>query len=495
MAALLSRERIVAGPGFNRWLVPPAALAIHLSIGMAYGFSVFWLPLSKAIGITAPVPCPDGMGFFQRMVATDCDWKISTLGWMFTLFFIFLGSSAAVFGRWLEHAGPRKAGVVAAFCWGGGFFISALGVHLHQIWLLWLGSGVIGGCGLGLGYISPVSTLIKWFPDRRGMATGMAIMGFGGGAMIGAPLADILMKHYATPTSVGVQETFLTMGALYFLTMLAGAFGYRVPPPDWKPAGWTPPVTQAAMITTRHVHVDQAWKTRQFWLLWAVLCLNVSAGIGVIGMSSPMIQEVFGGRLINLSGVPFGSLNEAQKAQLATVGAAFAALLSLFNIAGRIGWASLSDFIGRKRTYFIFFALGAALYASAPQAGRAGHVGLFVALFCLILTMYGGGFATIPAYLADIFGTQFVGAIHGRLLTAWSAAGILGPVLVNYIREYQIDQGVPAAQAYNVTMYLLAGLLVVGFFCNSAIRPVDDRHYMSEDDLARERGLLAAGRT
>jgi MFS family permease len=494
MAALLSRERIVAGPGFNRWLVPPAALAIHLSIGMAYGFSVFWLPLSKAIGITAPVPCPDGMSFFQRMVATNCDWKISTLGWMYTLFFVFLGSSAAVFGRWLEHAGPRKAGVVAAFCWGGGFLISALGVHLHQIWLLWLGSGVIGGCGLGLGYISPVSTLIKWFPDRRGMATGMAIMGFGGGAMIGAPLADILMKHYATATSVGVQETFLTMGAIYFLAMLAGAFGYRVPRPDWKPAGWTPPVTQAAMITTRHVHVDQAWKTRQFWLLWAVLCLNVSAGIGVIGMSSPMIQEVFGGRLIDLPGVPFGSLDQAQKAQLATVGAAFAALLSLFNIAGRISWASLSDFIGRKRTYFIFFALGAALYASAPQAGRAGHVALFVALFCLILTMYGGGFATIPAYLADIFGTQFVGAIHGRLLTAWSAAGILGPVLVNYIREYQIDRGVPAAQAYNVTMYLLAGLLVVGFLCNSAIRPVDERHYMSEDELARERGLLAASR-
>jgi MFS family permease len=413
---------------------------------------------------------------------------------MYTLFFVFLGSSAAVFGRWLEHAGPRKAGVVAAFCWGGGFFISALGVHLHQIWMLWLGSGVIGGCGLGLGYISPVSTLIKWFPDRRGMATGMAIMGFGGGAMIGAPLADLLMKHYATPTSVGVQETFLTMGAIYFLAMLAGAFGYRVPPPDWKPAGWIPPVTQAAMITTRHVHVDQAWKTRQFWLLWAVLCLNVSAGIGVIGMSSPMIQEVFGGRLINLSGVPFGSLNEAQKAQLATVGAAFAALLSLFNIAGRIGWASLSDFIGRKRTYFIFFALGAALYASAPQAGRAGHVGLFVALFCLILTMYGGGFATIPAYLADIFGTQFVGAIHGRLLTAWSAAGILGPVLVNYIREYQIDRGVPAAQAYNVTMYLLAGLLIVGFLCNLALRPVDERHYMSDDELTRERGLLAASK-
>jgi MFS family permease len=493
MAGLLSRERIVAGPGFNRWLVPPAALAIHLSIGMAYGFSVFWLPLSKAVGLTQPVECPDTMSFLQRVFATHCDWKISMLGWMFTLFFVFLGSSAAVFGRWLEHTGPRKAGVVAAFCWGGGFLISALGVHLHQISLLWLGSGVIGGCGLGLGYISPVSTLIKWFPDRRGMASGMAIMGFGGGAMIGAPLADRLMKHYATAGSVGVQETFVTMGVIYFIAMLAGAFGYRVPPTDWKPAGWVSPVKQTGMITARHVHVDRAWKTPQFWMLWAVLCLNVSAGIGVIGMASPMIQEVFGGRLIDLPGVALAQLSEAQKALLATVGAAFAALLSLFNIAGRIVWASLSDYIGRKRTYFIFFALGAVLYAAVPFAGRSGLVPLFVAIFCLILTMYGGGFATIPAYLADIFGTQFVGAIHGRLLTAWSAAGILGPVLVNYIREYQIDRGIPAAQAYNVTMYVLAGLLAAGFFANLAVRPVDERYYMSDDELARERGLATAG--
>ncbi|HEU5041311.1 MAG TPA: OFA family MFS transporter, partial [Gemmatimonadales bacterium] len=490
MAGLLSRERIVARPGFNRWLVPPAALAIHLSIGMAYGFSVFWLPLSRAIGITEPVPCPDTMSFLRTLVAADCDWKISTLGWMYTLFFVFLGSSAAVFGHWLEHAGPRKAGVVAAFCWGGGFLLSALGVHFHQIWLMWLGSGVIGGCGLGLGYISPVSTLIKWFPDRRGMATGMAIMGFGGGAMIGAPLADILMKHYATATSVGVEQTFLTMGTIYFVAMLAGAFGYRIPTADWKPAGWAPPAQRSAMITSRHVHVNQAWKTPQFWLLWAVLCLNVSAGIGVIGMASPMIQEVFGGKLIGLPGLSLRELDESQKAQLATIGAAFAALLSVFNIAGRISWASLSDYIGRKRTYFIFFALGATLYALAPFAGRVGSVTLFVILFCVILTMYGGGFATIPAYLADIFGTQFVGAIHGRLLTAWSAAGILGPVLVNYIREYQIDRGVPPAQAYNVTMYVLVGLLVAGFFCNLAVRPVADRWFMSDAEVEEERALL-----
>jgi MFS family permease len=452
--------------------VPPAALAIHLSIGMAYGFSVFWLPLSRAIGITEPAPG---------------DWKISTLGWMYTLFFVFLGSSAAVFGAWLERAGPRKAGVVAAFCWGGGFMISALGVYLHEIWLLWIGSGVIGGCGLGLGYISPVSTLIKWFPDRRGMATGMAIMGFGGGAMIGAPLADILMKHFATPTNVGVAKTFIAMGAIYFVAMLGGAFGYRLPPPGWKPAGWTPPAQKSAMITTRHVHVSQAWRTPQFWLLWMVLCMNVSAGIGVIGIASPMIQEIFGGSLIGIAKA-FNELTPAEKAQLATIGAGFAALLSVFNIFGRIGWASASDYLGRKRTYFIFFALGIALYSLAPFAGRTGSVTLFVVIFCIILTMYGGGFATIPAYLADLFGTQYVGAIHGRLLTAWSTAGVLGPVLVNYIREYQIDRGVPNAQAYNVTMYILAGLLVIGFICNLLVKPLDERHYMSHEELDAAQG-------
>jgi MFS family permease len=492
MGGLLSRERTIARPGFNRWLVPPAALAIHLSIGMAYGFSVFWLPLSKAIGITQPVACPADMSFLQTLVATTCDWKISTLGWMFTLFFVFLGSSAAVWGAWVERGGPRRAGVVAAFCWGGGFFISALGVWLHQIWLLWLGSGVIGGIGLGLGYISPVSTLIKWFPDRRGMATGMAIMGFGGGAMIGSPLADILMKHFATATSVGVWETFVTMGVIYFVAMMLGAFGYRVPREGWRPSGWTPPAAQqAVMITAGNVHVAEATRTPQFWLLWWVLCLNVSAGIGVIGMSSPMIQEVFGGRLVGLPGTALKDLAEAQKAQLATIGAAFAALLSVFNIAGRIGWASFSDYLGRKRTYFVFFALGTVLYALVPLAGRIGSTFLFASLFCIILTMYGGGFATIPAYLADMFGTRYVGAIHGRLLTAWSAAGILGPVLVNYIREFQLDRGVAPAQVYNVTMYVLAGLLVVGFFCNAAVRPVADRHYMT-DDAMREPALPGA---
>ncbi len=485
--SLLDKQRIVAEPGFNRWLVPPAALAIHLSIGMAYGFSVFWLPLSKAIGITTPVDCPADLSFFQRISATNCDWKLSMLGWMYTMFFVFLGSSAAIWGGWLEKVGPRRAGVVAAFCWAGGFFISALGIKTHQIWLMWLGSGVIGGCGLGLGYISPVSTLIKWFPDRRGMATGMAIMGFGGGALIGSPLADMLMKKFATPASVGVYETFLTMGAIYFVAMLCGAFGYRIPRPDWKPAGWVPKVQANAMVTTRHVDVHVAWRTPQFWFLWLVLCLNVSAGIGVIGMASPMIQEVFGGKLIGVPGT-LAELTTEQKAQVATIGAAFAALLSFFNIVGRFFWASTSDYIGRKKTYMIFFLLGILLYASAPHAGRSGSIALFAGIFCVIISMYGGGFATIPAYLADMFGTQYVGAIHGRLLTAWSTAGILGPVLVNYIREYQIQAGVPNAQAYNTTMYILAGLLVAGFVSNLMVRPVADRYFMNEAELAAARG-------
>jgi MFS family permease len=489
MAGFFSKERIIAAPGFNRWLVPPAALAIHLSIGMAYGFSVFWLPLSKAVGIDAPLACAEDVSFFARLFVSDCDWKISDLGWMFTLFFVMLGTSAAVFGHWLEHAGPRKAGAVAALAWGGGLLITALGVYHHQLWLMLLGSGVIGGIGLGLGYISPVSTLIKWFPDRRGMATGMAIMGFGGGAMIGAPLANTLMNFYATPTSVGVWETFATMGVVYFVAMMIGALGYRVPPSGWKPAGWTPPAGNGkAMITNRHVHVNEAHKTPQFWLLWAVLCLNVSAGIGVIGMASPMLQEVFGGALIGVAGT-LRELNTDQLMQVAAIGAGFAGLLSFFNIIGRIGWASSSDYLGRKLTYVIFFALGFVLYTLSPWAGGVGSVAIFVGIFCIILTMYGGGFATIPAYLADIFGTQHVGAIHGRLLTAWATAGILGPVIVNYMRDYQLDQGVPANEAYNVIMYMLAALLLLGLLCNLLVRPVAEKHYMTEAELEAERKI------
>ncbi|MBM3543679.1 MAG: OFA family MFS transporter [Alphaproteobacteria bacterium] len=492
---LLEKARIIAPSGYNRWLVPPAALAIHLCIGMAYGFSVFWVPLGRAVGVSQgidhPIPCPgDATTFFGKLAitakalfATSCDWTQFDLGWMFTLFFVLLGVSAALWGGWLERVGPRKAGVVAALCWCGGLMISAVGVYVHQLWMLWLGSGFIGGIGLGLGYISPVSTLIKWFPDRRGMATGMAIAGFGGGALIGSPLATMLMNHFATPTSVGVWETFVAMGLIYFVFMLGGAFGYRLPPPGWKPEGWTPPQNSHAMITDGHVQLKDAHKTAQFWLIWAVLCLNVSAGIGIIGAASPMLQETFGGMLFSDPSVGFAQFTDTQKAQAALVGAGFVGLFSLFNIAGRFFWASLSDKIGRKLTYYTFFALGFICYAAAPTLATLGWLALFAAAFCLIASMYGGGFATIPAYLADVFGTQFVGAIHGRLLTAWSTAGIVGPVIVNYMHDSRVAEGIPADQIYQPIFYVLAGLLVAGFIANMLIRPLPKKWFMKQEEV------------
>ena len=491
MFALLEKENTIAGPGFNRWLVPPAALAIHLCIGMAYGFSVFWLPLTKAIGISKSVACTgDDATFLGQAFASQCDWKISSLTFMFSLFFVILGSAAAIWGSWLERAGPRKAGVVAAVCWCGGLLISAYGVSVHQLWLMWLGSGVLGGIGLGLGYISPVSTLIKWFPDRRGMATGMAIMGFGGGALIGSPLADKLIKSFATPTSVGVAETFVTLAAVYFVFMMAGALSYRVPPSGWKPDGWTPPASASAnaMITTKQVSLSVAWRTPQFWLVWAVLMLNVAATIGIIGVASPMIQEIFGGHLIGVD-IRFTDLNPDQKKQIATIGAAFAGLFSLFNIAGRFFWASISDKLGRKLTYTIFFIAGALLYLSLPGSANAGSIAMFVGAICLIASMYGGGFATVPAYLADMFGTQMVGAIHGRLLTAWSTAGIVGPVLVTYLRESQQKAGVPGEHVYDQALYVMAGLLVAGLVSNLLVRPVAPERAMTDEELAREKQL------
>jgi MFS family permease len=518
-AGFLDKERTIAAAGFNRWLVPPAALCIHLCIGMAYGFSVFWLPLSRAIGLTAPKACPD-ISLLDELFTTTCDWKVASMGWMFTLFFVVLGVSAAIWGGWLERVGPRKAGFVAALCWCGGLVLGAIGIYVHQLWVMWLGSGVIGGVGLGLGYISPVSTLVKWFPDRRGMATGMAIMGFGGGAMIGSPLANILMSggsflnidlnsigiSYAhnftfaglkTASDVGAWQTFLILGAGYFIFMMIGAFRYRLPPAGWRPDGWTPPSEKKTMISEHHVHLDDAHKTPQFWLIWWVLCLNVSAGIGVIGMASPMLQEIFAGKLIGLPDVGFNALNAAQKAQIAAIAAGFAGLLSLFNIGGRFFWASLSDYIGRKNTYYTFFILGIALYALAPTFAVTGNKLLFVLGFGIILSMYGGGFATVPAYLADIFGTQFVGAIHGRLLTAWSTAGIIGPVVVNYLREFQLAAGVPRDQLYNSTMYILCAMLVAGLICNFLVKPVNPKWYMSEAEVARLQAAsgAAAGQT
>lgn len=498
MAGFLSKEHITANAGFNRWLVPPAALAVHLSIGMAYGFSVFWKPLGNALMGADNKPlaaCAAGATTFgdkladtmRALTATDCNWTQFDLGWMYTLFFVLLGCSAALWGGWLEREGPRKAGLVSMLCWCGGLLISAYGVHQHQLWMMWLGSGVIGGIGLGLGYISPVSTLIKWFPDRRGMATGMAIMGFGGGAMIGSPLATKLMAHFASTGNVGVWQTFVVLAAIYALFMLCGALGYRVPPVGWKPDNWTPPDTaKNTMIASKNVHLKNAHKTPQFWLLWLVLCMNVSAGIGIIGAAAPMLQETFGGALIEQPSIGFADIkkDETLTKAAAAVGAGFVGLISLFNIFGRFAWATSSDKLGRKRTYYIFFILGAIMYCTASYVAGFKSLALFVACFAVIASMYGGGFATIPAYLADLFGTQFVGAIHGRLLTAWSTAGILGPVVVNYMHDTRLEKGVPFDQVYAPIFLVLAGLMGVGFIANMLVKPVAEKYFMTDVELA-----------
>src|SRR5579883_437544 len=441
-SSFLDKERTIAQPGFNRWLIPPAALCVHLCIGQAYAFSVFNLPMTKLIGITTRAPD---------------DWRLTQLGWIFSIAIFFLGGSAAVFGRWVEEGGPRRAMFTAALCWSGGFFVAAIGVWLHALWVVYLGYGVLGGLGLGIGYISPVSTLIRWFPDRPGMATGMAIMGFGGGAIIASPLAVALMDHFKSPTSVGVWQTFVVMGSIYLVLMMCGVFLVRTTPPDWQPEGYTLPQQPKKLVTSASVSVDNAIKTPQFWLLWIVLCTNVTSGIGVLSQASPMIQEMF-----KVS---------------AAAGAGFVVLLSLFNMAGRFFWSSVSDHIGRKRTYMIFFGLGMALYALIPTTGKLGNIALFYIGFCIIISMYGGGFATIPAYLRDLFGTMHVGAIHGRLLTAWSVAGIVGPVIVNHIRESQIAAGVHGSDVYRPSMHLMALLLALGFLANLFVRPVNMKYH------------------
>ncbi len=444
--SFLDRKATVAGAGFSRWLVPPAAIAVHMCIGEVYGFSVFNVPLTRLLGLTESLP--------------GKDWTIPQVGWIYSIALFMLGLSGAVFGKWIERNGPRKAMVASAACFCGGLLVSALGVKLHQLWLIYFGYGFLGGIGLGLGYIAPVSTLMKWFPDRPGMATGMAIMGFGGGALIGSPLGVQLMERFRSPASLGVAEAFVTMSVLYAFAMLFGAWLVRVPADGWKPEGWTPPVQARALVTRAHVGVDTAWKTPQFWLLWVVLCMNVSAGIGILGQASLMCQDLFG--------------------VSAAVGGGFAGLLSIFNMGGRFVWSSVSDLTGRRTVYCIFFLLGAVLYCLIPFAQKTGQQALFVAVTAVIISMYGGGFATIPAYLRDLFGTHQVGAIHGRLITSWSIAAVVGPSLINYLSTAQKQAGVPKAEAYNLTLYLMAGLLVIGLAANLMIRPVHERHHLAE---------------
>lgn len=449
------RENIIAQPGFSRWLVPPAALAIHLCIGQIYAYSVFLKPLQRVIGITGPV---------------EGDWELTQLTVIFSIALVCLGASAAVLGKWVERVGPRTSMFASACCFAGGFAVAALGVSTHQIWLIYLGHGVLGGIGLGLGYISPVSTLMKWFPDRPGMATGMAIMGFGGGAMIASPLSGRLLEFFATPTSVGLTGTFLVMGGLYFALMMFGMVTIRIPAEGWQPEGFDPAqVKQKKLVTSHHVLADRAIATPQFWLLFLVLMFNVSAGIGILGIASVMIQEMFSASVVG-----------AERAVDSAAALGFVGLLSLFNMLGRFFWSSVSDKIGRKNTYTVFFVLGAGLFCFVPMAGQWGSIVLFVIAACVIMTMYGGGFATIPAYLRDMFGTRQVGAIHGRILLAWSLAAVIGPTLVSQMREYQIETlGIPAAQAYSTMLYVMAGLLVLGLVCNLLIKKVNPKFHDS----------------
>jgi|TARA_B110000438_G_scaffold301738_1_gene357414 MFS family permease len=561
MAGLLSKERIIAPPGYNRWLVPLASVAIHLCIGSVYAWSIYNPSLTRVFGVVTS--------------AAD-DWSLSEVVWVFTVAIIFLGLAAAFAGRWLEKVGPRMVGVVAACCWGGGYLVGAVGIMTHQLWLLYLGYGVIGGCGLGLGYVSPVSTLIRWFPDRRGMAAGMAIMGFGGGAMIGTPIKEYFIRMFyqapeylgtaaevnlvteagrrfaeiggalqevviigaaeirdmtiAGPEGVyvvnsgatGVAETFVVIGIIYLLVMLLAAFSYRIPAANWKPEGWVEPAAEskATLISSKNVDIDVALKTPQFYQLWIVLCLNVTAGIGVLGVARTMITEIFG-----------SSLPETVDASFA---ATYVVMISAFNMVGRFIWASTSDYIGRRNTYWIFFVLGIALYLSVPYSAQQVSVNpstiwliYFYAATMIIFTMYGGGFATIPAYLADIFGTKYVGGIHGRLLTAWSTAGVLGPLAITSLRQNSINNAIsdlvskiepsaflaqfgapveqldllvsqnsvtiarlmeiapagtadPTSSLYNSTMFLMAALLAIALVSNALMKPVNPKYHLAE---------------
>ncbi len=564
MHGLFSKERIVAGPGFNRWWVPPASIGIHLCIGSVYAWSIYNPALIKSFGV---------------VTSAGDDWSLRSVVWVFTVSIVCLGFAAAFAGHWLERVGPRVVGCVAACCWGGGYILGGVGIWTHQLWLLYLGYGVIGGCGLGLGYVSPVSTLIRWFPDRRGMATGMAIMGFGGGAMIAAPIKEYLLsRFYRVPEylgsedavemitregrrfaewagelrevvvvgskelanmpipspegvylvntgSTGATQTFLILGLVYFLVMLVAAFSYRIPASDWKLANWEPPHEDQArrkMISHGHVGIDQALKTPQFYQLWIVLCFNVTAGIGVLGVAKTMMSEIFGTTLPHIVNSAFA--------------ATYVIMISAFNMVGRFFWASASDYLGRRNTYWIFFALGIVLYCSIPITARAVSASpsvvwlmYFYAATMIIFTMYGGGFATIPAYLADIFGTRYVGGIHGRLLTAWSTAGVLGPLAITSLREVSVRRALedlvqkvdadafrrkfgagldqlellieqntvtisslmelaptgtvdPTSSLYNTTMYLMAALLAVALLSNALMRPVHSKHHLTDPD-------------
>ncbi|MGU3434950.1 OFA family MFS transporter [Actinomycetes bacterium M1A6_2h] len=440
--AILEKSRIVAPPGWSRWLIPPAALAIHLAIGQAYAWSVF----------KAAISSDASLGLSGTVTAIP-----------FQLAIVMLGLSAAVLGTRVEKHGPRWAMAMSLLFFSSGLLVSALGMSLDQFWLVVLGYGVIGGIGLGIGYISPVSTLMKWFPDRPGMATGIAIMGFGGGALIASPLTSTLFTAYGGISDASIAKTFLTLGIGYAVFMALGVVLIRVPADDWTPKGWTPPAVTAGVHTVK-VSAANAIKTPQFWLLWIVLCFNVTAGIGILERAAGIYTDFF----------PDPTAPEA----IASAAAGFVACLSLTNMLGRFVWSSVSDLVGRKNIYRIYLGGGALLYLYITLFTNNSKV-LFLVSALLILSFYGAGFATMPAYLKDLFGTYQVGAIHGRLLTAWSVAGVLGPLIVNAIA----DSGEPGTTSRYVPAFItMICLLAVGFVANELIKPVDPKFSETEPD-------------
>lgn len=420
----------LAGAGtFNRWLIPVAAVAIHICIGSVYSWSIFNRPILALL--------PDQPWWFSPPYTT------------FSTALVVLGLSAAFGGPWVERRGPRAAAAAAAMLFGSGLILGGIGLAAKLPVLVFLGMGVTGGMGCGLGYIAPVSTLVKWFPDRRGMATGMAIMGFGGGAFLAGYLNLWLMS------ALGLANCIMALGAMYFCVMMIGASIIRRPPHGWKPEGWTPPIQKSKMISDRSVTRNDAILTGQFYLLWGILFINVTAGIGILAQASPMMQDMF----------------QKAPAQAAVV----VSFISLFNAGGRFFWASLSDYIGRRNTYVIFFLAQVGLFLLIPTLATHGDWVAFQAALFVIFTMYGGGFATIPAFLADMFGPENVGAIHGALLTAWSAAAIAGPMIITELSaraRATLAAGTSKIHIYDNPLQILAALLALGFVLTILVRPV-----------------------
>jgi MFS family permease len=459
----LDRDHTIAPPGYNRWLIPPAALAVHLCIGQAYATSVY-----------------------KTALVEHFDVSLTQIGFIFSIAIVMLGLSAAIMGTWVDRSGPRKAMFVSALFWSSGFLIGSMGIFSSQLWLVYLGYGFIGGIGLGIGYISPVSTLIKWFPDRPGLATGMAIMGFGGGALIASPVSTALMTAYDPNSGAegwvasgdAVAKLFLTLAVVYLVYMMFGAFTIKVPAADWKPEGFDASKMKAKkLVTSENVSAANSIKTKQFWLVWIVLFCNVTAGIGILEQAAPMIQDFFR--------QPGGT-----SLVTAVVAGGFVGLLSIANMGGRFVWSSTSDVTGRKRIYMIYLGVGTVAYVILALFGSS-TTALYVVLAFVIISFYGGGFATVPAYLRDLFGTFQVGAIHGRLLTAWSAAGIAGPLIVNGFLDAQGTPGELTAEAYQPALLTMAALLVVGFIANLMVKPVSDRFH--EPVTVRPEDLELAG--